>query len=220
MFDKKNIIILATVAIVSFGGALVVSMLIPKDVPMPPAGQGSAKDAVADMIGPSGVPAGVPVNLDPTRRQLHRLIVSLRQEKNEVEEMKRKLRLREKRIKIAEESLVRRAKDVQALEMALTAPLKRLDEKYKKITEGQVSITREDEIMIRHMAAKHEKMSAEACAKIIERMWQNQEHDDVVKLMTYMDIKKAAKVMNQLDVDIAAAMNDKWKRVRIPAEDR
>ena len=101
--------------------------------------------------------------------------------------------------------------------MELVAPLDRLKQAKKELDESRVRIEQEETANLRSAAAIYDKMSPEESGPVFESMCKNNQIDDAVKILRFMNERTAAKVLGQIqtsDKDAARKLTDGLKRIQ------
>ncbi|MBT3199245.1 MAG: hypothetical protein HN350_04955 [Phycisphaerales bacterium] len=228
MKGKLKIIILAVIAIVSFGAAYVVTPLL-VDKPAPTA---SGEDEQKD---PADTPPSVPgVLISPEsvqtatiamkREELGTLITELRLKLDDCRAREKGLAEREKRVKIAGDILTKQAQDLEKLRLGLIPVLQRYQEIKKDIESTQIQITAAEDKNIKLLAGRYDAMGSEGAAKILIDLWSGKQEDLAIKILYYMQARSSAKVLAAISLSddesasaLAARLSEKFPTVRKPS---
>ena len=226
MKGKLRIIILATIAIASFGVSYVVA---------PWFGAPSAPPVGANLQGPPApADAGDKVSVLPESaqsvtiamkgRELSTLITELRLKIDTYRTREEDLEKREKRTEIAEGVLKQQAQELEKLRLGLIPALQRYQETKKELDASRIRITAEEDKNIKLLAGRYDVMPAEGAAKILTDLWVGTQQDLAVKILYYMQARSAGKVLAAISksskkgaAELAAELSKKFPMVRKPS---
>ncbi len=211
--NKKTLIILVALALLSFGGSFLASLFLggggQKTTPEDAADRDAPKNVLANLGG------GSPDALRPNELQLENLIKEFRQKRSEQDALARRLDKREQRLQMAEEQLRKQAQELEDLRIRLVAPLTGLREAQAKLERTRVLIRREEQANLKKNAQTISAMSGEATAKMFARMIESGQAEDVARTLRYMSARAAGKVLAAMpDKAQAAGLVDLMKRIR------
>lgn len=217
MKDKKRIIILGALAIISFAASYLVSGWLggeePKPSPQPSDGQAPPDQMV---IGAPPAPGSIqPITIIMKERELDRLAKELRLEISTFRDKKKQQEKQQERIKETEKLLAEQVKELEGLQMKLAAPLARLRDAKGDLENTRVRIKEQEKSNLKRTATIYEKMDAAKGSGILIAMYKNNQEDDVVKILFYMSEKKAAKLLAEIpDPKVAADLCQKMKKIQ------
>ena len=219
MSGKKFLIILGGLAVLSFGVSLAISMLLGGSEPAsPPGPQATTRPALtgADaLLATAGAPGRLLRQMLPAQRQVEELIKDLRARVTDYDRRERQLDDREKRLQLTEQNLQRRAKELEKLRMELVTPWTRLKEAAAELERSRVNVDAQEKAAILNIAATFEKMDSAEGAAILEGMCQNEQTDDVVKILFYVSERPRGKLLGEIkDKDLAAKLTALMQKVR------
>ncbi len=205
--NKKKIIIVAGVAVVSFALATGSSFLLSGDPSTTKPGQ-----AGADAADPNAV---APAPLSLQEHKLEDLSDTLRRSIADYRLQAQELVEREKQIRIVQDQLTSQARELEDLRVKAAAAVAKLREEKEAMDAARVKIAAEDRTNLKKTAAIYEKMDATAGGRIMTDMCLQNNEDSVVRILYYMSERGAAKTIEALeDKKLAARLCDKIKRVR------
>jgi len=213
MSGKMRLIITVGLALVSFGGALLLSMLLGG----PPQGPERADRPEAPVAAPAGMSLGMLDKMTPKEEKLNELVRQLNGQIEEYRRKARELELLEKRLDVSRELLKREAQQLEDLRLQLVKPLTELQEAKAELERTRITIQRQEEARLKRLAAVYEKLDADAGARIMESMCKNEQEDDVVKILYVMSERAAAKVLGKIgetNAELGARLVSKVKRIR------
>jgi TolA-binding protein len=198
MFEKKFLMILGILALVSFGASMVVSMMLTgPDVPaaggaakQPPAGQGT-------LLAELGA-AKAPRTTLARQQQLEELIKDLELRVNEYKRKADRLAQREQRVNLAERNLQRRAEELEKLRTQLIVPLTRLKDAMAELKSVQDAVDKDQKAALVRIAASYERMEPEKGGGILAEMYRGGQEKDVARILYYMSERASAKLLAEL----------------------
>jgi len=212
----KYLIILGVLAVVSFGVSLGVSLLVgdrkpPAGKSASPANPPSRSEALL-----AGLSNDAPARKTLLKQQqLEELIKDLQARMTEYERKELKQAEREKRIALAEETLQRRAKELEKLRMELVGPLTRLRDAVAELERSRVLIAKQEKVALQTIASKYERMDPEKGSGILATMCASNQIDDVVKILYYMSERVSAKFLAEMsDQAMAARLTAMMKTIQ------
>ncbi len=210
MSGKMRLIIIGVMGLASFVACFVLSLVTGGPPPTP-----QKQEGVMDAGGVAEAAIGKLQNLSPKERELDGLIKEMRREIKAYESKKRDLRMMERRISLAQESLSQQAKNLEDLRIEVATSLTPLKEARAKLERERIRITREEAKNLQQIAGVYEKMQADACAKTIAEMVKSKRENVAVGILRAMDDRSTAKVLSEMsDKKMAADLSEMMKRVR------
>jgi len=229
MKGKLRIIILAAIAITSFGVSYFVSPWLGGDGGAPPAATGEQKKAPqaggAAEHAPITPQSAQSVTIAMKSQELQTLITELRLKLDNCRTKEDDLAEREKRTKIAGEVLKKQAQELEQLRLGLIPALQRYQKIKKELETSQTRITAEEDKNIKLLAGRYDVMIAEEAAKILTELWVGSQQDLAVKILYYMQARSAAKVLAAISssstkgaAELAARLSEKFPTVRKPSQ--
>ena len=229
MKGKLRIIILAVIAIASFGVSYFVSPWL--------GGGGGATLATdeqkkAPKVGAAAaqrVPimpeSAQSVTIAMKRQELKTLITELRLKLDNYRTKEENLVEREKRTAIAGQILKKQAQELEKLRLGLIPALQRYQEIKKELEASQIQITAAEDKNIKLLAGRYDAMDSEGAAKILINLWIGSQQELPVKILYYMQARSAAKVLvaiasseNKGAAELAAKLSEKFPTVRKPLQ--
>ena len=228
MKGKLKIIILAVIAITSFGASYFLSPRL--------GGSGGAPPATKDQTKAPEAGAAIPlVPIEPAsaqavtiamkRQELQTLITELRLKLDNCRTKEKELAESEKRNKIAEEVLKKQAQELEKLRLGLIPALQRYQEIKKEAETSQIRITVEEDKNIKLLAGRYDAMDSDGAAKILTDLWTGSQQDLAVKILYYMQARSAAKVLAAVSAsktkgaaELAARLSEKFQTVQKPSQ--
>lgn len=206
--NKKKIIIVAGLAVVSFALAMGSAFLWPGG-----GAQGPSKKQTASADTDPNLVA--PVKLSLQERELDELVRNLRHGIVDCRAQTQQLNEREKQIRIVQDQLAHQAQELEDLRVKAAAALATLRQEKEAMQSERVKIAAEDRVNLKKTAAIYEKMDAVAGGKIMADMCLQNNEESVVRILYYMSERGAAKTIEALeDKKLAARLCDKIKLVR------
>ncbi len=215
MGKKKMIIILAALAVVSFGVSYGVTHLTVKSKGQP----ATAPAGVAQTPGESkGLPAeladAVP-SLSSNDKQVQDWSRELRAKMDDLKKRELDLDQRERRVAMAEEIL---KKDVEKLEEArirLMTPLENIKRAQEELKASRLVVSTHEMANLKRSASYFEKMEAAKAAAQIESMCTNKQEDDAAKILHFMSDRAAGKLLGEMtDRTLGSKLLDKMKKIK------
>jgi len=218
MGNKKQLVIVAALLVLSFAVSCGVSLILGGGAtPPPPTGQAFATTRPSSVDEDLTLPTVRAGRLMPKRRQLEELIRDVRVKLTELERREDLLDQREKRIKVAQGLLKKEAEHLESLRVRLVGPMARLKEAMLELSQTVVQIDVVERKNLKKMAKVYDKMDPESCGRIFLEKCKNQKEDDVAKIFYYMSERSHAKVLAEISkADQAAAdkVTDRLKRMK------
>jgi hypothetical protein len=218
MTGKMRWIVLAVLVVVGFCGSYLVSGWLGGGGKLPdkvaPAAPQQTEDMFAETPQPTSAPAQQP-SVVMKEKELNALIKELRLKMEACSSKEGELDKREKRIEMAGELLKKQAKEVEALQMQLNAPLMRLQQAKAELESGRVRIQQTEKANLKQTASIYEKMDSSSCGAIVVGMCKNSQEDDAAKILFYMSPRAAAKLLAAVpDKDLVAKLCQKLKKIQ------
>jgi flagellar motility protein MotE (MotC chaperone) len=226
---KVHLILLAAAGLLSFSASFGVSWFSKQKAaaaaalpPAPAASNGSSAAAqpnglfsssAAGMMGTDNdaAPSGL------SERQLQRLIYDIREKMKEYADREKGLDEEAKRIEVARQSLQGDFEQLTALREKLDLTLVSLKEKEESIRKGVIEIEALERTNLQRLAGTYEKMDATQAGKIMLSMAANNQLQDAVKILYYMNDRNAGKLLGEIgstQPDIAGVLSLQLKRVK------
>jgi hypothetical protein len=217
MSGKKYLIILGILAAVSFGVSMGLSALLggkdahsAKDAAGKPPNKG---DALLAGLAADG--AGEARKALPEQDKIEQLTKDLRARIVEYERKEHKFVEREKRLVVAEENLVHRAKELETLRLQMVGPLTRLKDAMAELDRARVAVNKQEKANLLRIAATFEKMDPTRGGGILSGMAANEQTDDVAKILFYMSERGSAKMLAEItDKALAAKLTGMMQKIR------
>jgi len=221
MPGKKNLIIMIVLAAAGFVVSFAASMMMSGDQPT---AETAAKPQPGASTGEDFLPAtaltgtGI-VSLNPTRKLLNDLIREVKAKQDHLRRREKDVLAREKRLESAEKKLKDLAKQAELQHVQTVASLKTLQTKMTELDREVILITEGEDAQLLKIASTYESMDPGQCAQAFVTMWGNDQIPTVVKLLSFMEPRRAAKVLNEItDLDkkgeVSGELVERWKRVR------
>ncbi len=209
-----KIVVFVVLAGVSFGASYLLSGLFS-------GGDDSSTSTAATetqeaMLAGSGAPlGGITPSIHMKEGEVNRLIKDLRLKMDQVAAKEGKLQKREKRLELAEKLLLKQAKDLETLRMELVTPLTDLREAKAKLDATRIDIDQEEQVNLKKIAGQYNVMNPVEGSAILVGMCKNNQEDDVVKILYYMEERPAAGMLTALtDTNMAARLVGKLKTIK------
>jgi hypothetical protein len=204
MSGKKFLIALGILAAVSFGVSLGLSSLL--------GGKGShaVKEAAGKPLGKGEARKAL-----PEQEKIEQLTKDLRARIAEYERKDHKFIEREKRLALAEENLIHRAKELETLRLQMVGPLTRLKDAMAELDRSRVQVSKQEKANLLRIASTFEKMDPVRGGGILSGMAANKQLDDVAKILFYMSERTSAKMLAEItDKVVAAQLTEKMQKIR------
>jgi len=198
MFEKKFLMILGILALVSFGVSMVVSMRFAG--PDAPGAGGPAKRSPAGqatLLAELGA-AKPPKALLARQQQLQELIKDLELRVNEYKRKADRLAQREQRVNLAERNLQRRTEELEKLRTQLIVPLTRLKDAMAELKSVQDTVDKDQKAALTRIAASYERMEPAKGGGILAEMYRSGQEKDVARILYYMSERASAKLLAEL----------------------
>jgi len=212
---RLMMVVVAGLAVVSFVAAFVLSSLFGAAPERSQAGQTVGAPAEAGTVGAARSGRVGSVVVTPPAEMLDELIKELRSRIDEYRDKDRQLEQREKRVRLAQESLKKQAKELEDLRMELVVPLTRLKEAKAELEQSRIRIAKAEEESLKRTATIYDKMDSESGSEILAQMCANKQEADAVKILQFMSERTAAKALAAMqDRSLAAKLSEMMKRVQ------
>ena len=217
MTGKKYLIILGILAAVSFGVSLGLSAMLGgkgahagKEAAGKPPNKGEAL-----LAGLSADGAGEARKALPEQEKIEQLTKDLRARIAEYERKEHKFVEREKRLAVAEENIVHRAKELETLRLQMVGPLTRLKDAMAELDHARVAVNKQEKANLLRIASTFEKMDPTRGGGILSGMAANEQLDDVAKILFYMSERSSAKMLAEItDKTLAAKLMGMMQKIR------
>lgn len=148
-------------------------------------------------------------------QQLDDLAKELRRRLEECKRRQDDMDLRDQRLNVAQESLKKRADDLEAMRLQLVGPLAQLRDAQKQLESNRLMISQQEKTNIKRTAAIYEKMEPAKASRILTDMCGGTQEDDAARILFYMSERTAAKVLAEMaDKGLAAQLCDRLKRIQ------
>ncbi len=148
-------------------------------------------------------------------RHLYDLIGEVRKKLREADRRDAQLALDENRVKMVREELKEEAQRLEDLRVQVAAAVAGLKEARAQLQKDRVAIQEEEEANLKRLAGSYNTMSAEAASAILESMCHNDQQEDAVKILRYMNERNVGKVLSAVrDPALAARLSDGLKRIQ------
>lgn len=212
MSKGKTILVLGGLGAASFAISAAVSVFLgPK--PAPSAGGKTPTTAPAGRL-VAGLPAGE-AKLSIREKELQDLIHELQARLQECDARQKALDQREQRLTITQELLKKQIQDLEDLQVRLLGPLSTLKEEQAKLERSRLAVSRQEQANLKKTALIYEKMDPAQGGKILADMCKNQQLDDAVKILHYMNERAAANVFAEMtDKALAAKLTARLKEIQ------
>jgi len=221
---KLHIIIAVAAGLVCFAGTFFATRLLKENVPVIP--------EVAEQLDTRKTQQGLPedefqiaqaspqgAGQEDTNfknmlvRELQNLIYDIRERMKEHRQKEKVLAREEQRIQTAKNSLQADIEQLEELRVELTATLSAMKQEKANLKTSVMEITDIERSNMQLIAGKYDEMKPEQSGPIVIQMMANKQIKDVVMILYYMNDKKAARLLGNLDPKIAAVLLDRLKRV-------
>ena len=223
---KFQIMILVSAGLLSFGASFGVSWFNKQKaaaaVVTPPAqaatsGTSAATNAKAFSWSDSDASENEPAALGMSERQLQRLIYDIREKMREYNTREKELDEEAGRIAISRQSLQEDIERLNMLREKLDLTLAALKDKEESIRKSVLEIESVEKTNLQRLALTYEKMDSVQAGKIMLSMAANNQLQDAVKILYYMNDRNAGKLLGEIgstQPDIAGVLSLQLKRVR------
>jgi hypothetical protein len=221
---------MSAIALVSFGGAFGVTFLIKKSRPPVAAvpvddvskestqGSGSGRDYNGDygldMSPRSEQYGGHDLTREMTEKQLKNLIFDIRSE------MKMRLakdKVSEKRIELARDALRQDIEELRELRENLASAVTYLKDREASLKNLMLEVATTERANMTKIAGRYDKMGSREASTIMIMMNKNNQLEDVVLILYYMDDKTGAKLLGEIaktEPLLASVLTTQLKRVK------
>ena len=227
MQGKLRIIILAVIAVASFGVSYFVSPWLGGDsVATLKIDEQKTPDSDTVIPGAPITPGSVQsATIAMKSQELRTLITELRLKLDNCRLKEEDLVEREKRARIAGDILKKEAQELEKLRLGLIPALQRYQEIKTDVEANQIQIAIEEDKNIKLLAGRYDSMAAEGAAAILTDLWTGSQQDLAVKILYYMQARSAAKVLTAISsssqkraAELAARLSEKFPTVRKPSQ--
>lgn len=209
--NKKLIIIVAAVGLISFGGMFAFAWLTKPSVKSPDTEElqptpAAEEPIIPELPHPQITTVGTDNIVDRkikkamTEKQLKSLVYEVREKIQEYGNKLEELKLREQRLQMVQDTLKKDIEQLDNLRIELTSTVSSLKSERDKLLKSKVEIAQEETNNLMSIAAAYDKMDTEAAGRILTSMSQTQNNnaDDAVKILYYMTDRTRAKLLAQL----------------------
>lgn len=233
--SKKMIIMVAAAGLISFAGMFVLAWLT-KPAPVSPGDKLSQPEPDAfDTLAKPGLPKpiGTIATVDDvtrkamTEKRLKGLVFEVREKMQEYDNKLLTIEQREKRLRIAQDTLKKDIENLNNLRIELASIVASLKEQRDKLLAARVGIAKDEKKNLVTIAATYDKMDSASAGKILTNMctkqvqgtsvvWAADSLGDPVKILHYMSERTKAKVLAELvttEPQLAALLCRKLKQI-------
>lgn len=151
-----------------------------------------------------------------SERQLQHLIYDIREKMRDYNARERELDEEAKRIEIARKSLQDDIEELNELRTKLDLTLTAMKEKEEQIQRSIIEIEEIERANLQRLAATYDKMDAAQAGRIMVSMAANNQLQDVVKILYYMNERNAGKLLGEIGStrpEVAGVLSLQLKRV-------
>lgn len=156
-------------------------------------------------------------HLGITERQLQHLIYDVREKMREYNLREREQAAESARIELARKSLQDDIEQLNQLREQLDIKLASLKEKEEQIQKTVFEIEGIERANLQRLAATYDRMDAAQAGRIMVTMAANNQLQDVVKILYYMNDRNAARVLGEIGAtqpEVAGVLSLQLKRVK------
>lgn len=235
--NKKLIIIMAALGLMSFSLAFIFAWFTKKAPPPAPAQpkQSASADESTDLqfLSTETNAPGVATMADAaskramTEKQLKDLVYEVRLKMQEYDNKLRSLQVREQRSQMAQEILRQDIENLNNLRTELASAVATLKSERDKLEKTRIEISKTEKLNLVSIAATYDKMDAASASKILSNMCSSPLETggvtgadtyiaDAVKILYYMTERTKAKLLSELvttEPKLAAILSQKLKQV-------
>lgn len=225
---KMHLIIMVAIGVVSFGGTFGITFLIKKAQPavaVSPVVESSEvseqssesmhdKDYGLDMSPRSGRFGGNDLTREMTEKQLKNLIFDIR---SEMKTRIKKDKVSEERIELAREALKQDIEELGELREKLASAVAYLKDREEGLKNLMLEIDATEKANMTKIAGRYDKMGSREASTIMIMMNKNNQLEDVVLILYYMDDKTGAKLLGEIaktEPQLASLLTVQLKRVK------
>jgi len=204
--NKKKILIITLVALVSFAASFAVGWFTTKSAVLQQNQQIIAAEQKLTLskenTSTANTTSGIEKNL--TQKDLQNLAFKIRMKIQEYSDKLKGLKTREQRLKTAHDLLKKDIDKLNKLRTELDMAIVSLKEQQNKLNKSRVIITKTEQENLITLAATYDKMSSDSASKILSDMTKmptngkNSNLDEAVKILHYMQDRSRAKVLAEL----------------------
>jgi len=181
------------------------------------AGPSAQRAAMAPEISTRYGPQDIDEQMGLTERQLQHLIYDVREKMNEYNRRERELAEEAARLELVRQSLQEDIEQLNELRETLDMKLAAINEKEEQIRNTLIAVEEVERVNLERLGATYDKMDAVQAGKIMVNMAANNQLQDVVKILYYMNERNAARVLGQIGStrpEVASVLSLQLKRVQ------
>ena len=181
------------------------------------AGPSAQRAAMAPEISARYGPQDIDEQMGLTERQLQHLIYDVREKMNEYNRRERELAEEAARLELVRQSLQEDIEQLNELRETLDMKLAAINEKEEQIRNTLIAVEEVERVNLERLGATYDKMDAVQAGKIMVNMAANNQLQDVVKILYYMNERNAARVLGQIGStrpEVASVLSLQLKRVQ------
>jgi flagellar motility protein MotE (MotC chaperone) len=188
--------------------------------------EGLAPLAEAPLVGRL-VPEPAPVEKDPdaegvtglrpfSSQEIAELMESLRTQETEYRSRIARLEERERHLKLLRDDVEAEKSVIDEQRVYLTDRSQELAERERALREELILVDRREEGALKKMASAYQAMDAANAAEVFKTL----ESETAVKLLSYMQERNVAKILENVDPQLAAQLTDRVKNVKVTQEEQ
>jgi flagellar motility protein MotE (MotC chaperone) len=152
-------------------------------------------------------------------KHLMALVQQVRAKLDDCRQREKDLEAHQRRLHVAREDLRKEAQHLETLRARLASAAARLKESRTALEETRLAVQADEQRNLKHTAEIYDSMDPEAAAEIVENMCKNQQHDDAVKILYFMQERSVGKLLAAIsDPNLVADLCQKMKRIREPVQ--
>lgn len=205
MFGKKKLIILISVAIISFGGSFLVSAWLAGPSQPAQASAANQQPEQESLLVRNLAESGLG-DMKPREKLLDEMIKSVRYKDALLREREKHLKQQEKRIKMAQQTLEKQARELEDLRTRLVVPVAALERVQADIKRDQIAMKQQEVRNLQKIAANFEKTDPTVVAKILTNMCADARYQDAVKILYLMSERATGKILGKIEDDKLASI--------------
>lgn len=149
-----------------------------------------------------------------SEKQLKTLIYDIREKITEYKYREKDLEVQEKRLADTKGSLQEDIEKLTTLRTELSSTISSLRQQEINLQHTIVEVSGLEKSNALRNAQRYDKMKAKSASKIMTNMASNDQINDAVLILYYMQDRSAAKLLSEMKPELAATIFDKLKRIK------
>lgn len=223
---KTHVIILAAAGLLSFSASFGVSWFKRQNAAppvLPPEAETSATGLtrsatdVRESVSYAGLRGTDMETVGMTERQLQHLIYDVREKMRVYDTRQKELDEQAQRVHITRQSLEEDIEQLNRLREKLDTTLAALKEREDRIQDTLIQIEEVERGNLQRLATTYDRMDVEQAGRIMMSMAANNQLQDVVKILYYMNDRNAARLLGEIGStrpEVAGVLSMQLKRVQ------